>query len=120
MPSKPRSICHCGKVAVQSGQHCPCAIARQREARAAYDATRPSASARGYNAEWRALRSKYLKANPLCSHEYCKEQATEVDHIVSIKNDTSLRLNWSNLRAYCRHHHSQRTSREQGFAKSRL
>jgi 5-methylcytosine-specific restriction enzyme A len=40
-----------------------------------------------------------------------------VDHIYSIRERPELRLAEFNLRPYCKRHHSERTAREQGFAR---
>jgi 5-methylcytosine-specific restriction enzyme A len=98
-----------------TGARCPiCAQA----ARKAWDATRPSASRRGYDAAWRSVRADFLRAFPMCCRSGCAEPATEVDHIVSIANGGA-RLDPANLRPLCKRHHSQRTAREQGFGRSR-
>ena len=76
---------------------------------------RPSSAERGYGAEWRKIRDAYLSQNPLCVA--CGQIATEVDHIVSLKDGGS--NDWDNLRSYCKHHHSRRTAHDQpgGFLK---
>jgi 5-methylcytosine-specific restriction endonuclease McrA len=38
--------------------------------------------------------------------------ATEVDHKTPIRIDPSRRLDWTNLQALCRRHHSQKTAAE--------
>jgi 5-methylcytosine-specific restriction protein A len=43
--------------------------------------------------------------------------AGEGDHLKSLAEYPELRLEWSNLRAFCRPCHSRRTAREQGFAR---
>jgi 5-methylcytosine-specific restriction enzyme A len=69
--------------------------------------------------QWRALRARFLKYHPTCTKTGCGQPATEVDHIESIDVRPDLRLEWSNCRAYCHRHHSQRTAYDQGFARSR-
>jgi len=49
------------------------------EYRRRQDARRPSSSARGYNAAWRAARVKYLADHPVC--ERCQAPAEIVHHI---------------------------------------
>ena len=83
--------------------------------KAVLDRKRPSAADRGYDNAWRAVRKQFLKANPTCC--MCGQPATEVDHIVSIRERPDLRLRWSNLRALDRSCHSRRTALEQGFAR---
>lgn len=56
--------------------------------------------------------------NPWCTVEGCGRAATDVDHIESIAQAPHRRLDRSNLRSFCHPHHSQRTARDQGFAKS--
>lgn len=73
--------------------------------------------AKDYDAKWRALRLKFLAANPRCVH--CRNQATEVDHIHPIAERPDLRLVWANLRALCKSCHSRRTAADHGFAERR-
>ena len=83
------------------------------------DLKRPSSEARGYDGDWRRTRGEFLQFNRVCCHPDCRAMATEVDHIQSVKARPDLRLVWSNLRPYCKPHHSARTAREQGFGKRR-
>ena len=115
--SRNRICPHCRR-AVPAGQTCECRKASERKRKAAHDATRPKAGERGYDADWRAVRKQYLDEHPQCSHDGCTSAATEVDHIHSVAERPDLRLRWSNLRGYCRHHHSQRTARDQSFGMS--
>ena len=59
-----------------------------------------------------------MHRNPICCCG-CGGKATEVDHIVSIKDRPDLRLVWSNLRAMTKSCHSRRTAKEQGFARGK-
>ena len=86
---------------------------------AVLDQHRPSATARGYDADWQRLRALYLKRHPLCSEPDCYRTATDVDHLLSVRQHPELRLAWSNLRSFCHPHHSARTARDQGFARPR-
>lgn len=90
---------------------------RDRERHRRIDAERPGSEARGYDGAWRSLRKHYLDAFPVCQRPGCGRPATEVDHIETIRARPDLRLTWFNLRALCKPHHSQRTAREQGFAR---
>lgn len=84
----------------------------------AHDARRPSATERGYDAQWQKTRRQYLKAYPTCQDEGgCIKQATDVDHIDGDPLGPR-RYDWTNLRAFCHSHHSQRTARDQagGFS----
>ena len=91
----------------------------QAEARrkAAIDRQRPTSTERGYDSAWRAVRKQFLAKHPTCCAPGCNKPATDADHIVSIKDRPDLRLSWSNLRPYCHPHHSERTARDQGFAR---
>ena len=72
---KPGSVClDCPRIAVARGR---CAV-HQREQRQAFDATRPTAHARGYDGGWRELRSEILRQQPWCAS--CGGEATEVHH----------------------------------------
>nr|WP_244492170.1 HNH endonuclease signature motif containing protein [Aureimonas sp. AU12] len=113
MPVHAPRICSCGKT-VASGKTCACRI----KARAEADARRPSAAVRGYDAAWKRVRSDFLKRHPVCCSPGCGKPATEADHVVSVAERPDLRLSWSNLRPFCKPHHSQRTARDQGFARS--
>lgn len=70
-----------------------------------------SAAARGYDAAWSKVRAKHLKAYPWCVE--CGLEATDVDHIVSVKQAPQRRLDLTVLRSHCHQHHSQRTANEQ-------
>jgi len=91
--------------------------ASERERKAMQDRARPSSQARGYDADWRTLRNRFMAAHPQCSEPGCDAPAQEVDHILSVRERPDLRLSWFNLRALCKTHHSARTAREQGFAR---
>lgn len=118
MPFAPPRACRCG-VIVPAGKRCPrCHPPEvERERKAKHDATRASAAERGYDAAWRRVRRDFLAAHPMCCAAGCNAPATDVDHILSIQERPDLRLSWSNLRPFCHSHHSQRTARDQGFAR---
>ena len=83
------------------------------ELRADFDRRRGTATARGYDAAWRQLRARYLRANPLCA--FCARDgrdtpATQVDHVETVAERPDRRLDWSNLRSLCDTHHSRRTA----------
>jgi 5-methylcytosine-specific restriction protein A len=77
------------------------------------EVARPSAHARGYDANWRRLRIMVLRERPLC--ENCSVhglvvQATEIDHI-----DGDVRnLDESNLKPLCKPCHSTKTVTQDG------
>lgn len=91
----------------------------ERERKAAFDKTRPTAQERGYDKAWYRFRFAFLASNPFCSHPACRERATEVDHIKSVRDRPDLRLDPANCRSLCKPHHSQRTARDQGFGRRR-
>lgn len=68
-----------------------------------------------YNsATWKALRRQYLRGNPLCA--ICMlhgrlTTATEVHHIVDLKEAPSLACDESNLQGLCKSCHSRETAR---------
>ncbi|MBC7819089.1 MAG: HNH endonuclease [Planctomycetaceae bacterium] len=75
---------------------------------------RPPSSQRGYDADWRRLRSEHLTENPLCAiclSRGATTPATCVDHRVPITVDPSRRLDRSNLRSCCDPHHQEITAR---------
>jgi 5-methylcytosine-specific restriction protein A len=79
------------------------------------DERRGTAASRGYDADWRRVRSLKLINNPLC--EDCEEQgrvrvAQEVHHIRTIAARPDLRLSMSNLMSLCKPCHSRRTMNE--------
>lgn len=82
--------------------------------------TRPSASARGYDAAWRRVRKRHLMANPLCV--YCLRQgivtaANVVDHIERIALAPHRRLDPANLQSLCkRHHDADKQAEDKGRA----
>jgi 5-methylcytosine-specific restriction protein A len=109
MPSKSLKPCsYPGCPNLTTGGRCP--LHRKPD-------TRPTATERGYDAEWRRLRARHLRDNPYCVEcaKFGKvEKATEVDHIIPHKGDDSLRLDPDNLQSLCHYHHSQKTGRERG------
>lgn len=108
-------VCACGMEVVPYGQSCSCA----KERKAAADKARPSPSGRGYDRTWQKVRRAFVIAFPTCSTEGCGAATTDVDHIKSIREAPHLRLEWSNLRAFCHPCHSRHTARTQGFAQDR-
>jgi len=94
--------------------------AHQRALYASHDARRGSPAERGYDRTWQRLRKQKLRANPFCEIEtHCatlsfpEQLATEVDHVISIRERPELRLEWTNLRSACKRCHSARTMRDQ-------
>lgn len=123
-PPKPCAWAGCGKLT--KGRYCDthqvAADERDRERRAKLDAERGSAARRGYDAEWRRVRSEHLRMEPLC--RFCKKEgrvreATVVDHITTISERPDLRLDHANLRSLCKPCHDARTARDQGWGRRR-
>lgn len=67
--------------------------------------SRPSAASRGYGHAWRAIRAAFLKTHPRCP---CGAPATEVDHIVSLRNGGTNAA--ANLQALCKPCHARKTA----------
>lgn len=115
MPTSPPRVCQCGR-AVPHGETCPCRPARTKATRQAYDGTRGSARARGYDSTWERLRAAHLSDSPLCVHCLAEDEtvtvADDVDHIVPIAVDPSRRLDPDNLQSLCRRHHNLKTAAE--------
>ena len=73
---------------------------------------RPSARARGYDRVWEAFAKRWLKANPLCvdcQKEGRDEPATEVDHIIPLRQAPHRRLDKTNVQSLCHPHHGRKT-----------
>lgn len=118
MPAKPPRICGCGR-RVPGGERCQCQQAADRQRKARYDATRPSAAARGYDGKWRKERVVYLAANPNCRR--CGEPATVVDHIIPHRGDFAKgglfwrRSNWQPLCKPCHDRAKQAAEKGESF-----
>ena len=101
MPKRAPRICACGRV-VNAYVKCACQMQRDRERKARHDATRPSASARGYDSKWREAREGFLAKHPTCAR--CGAPATIVNHKIPHKRDKSLfwlRTNWEPMCKPC-------------------
>lgn len=114
MPFKPKSPCHekgCVNVCEYGEMYCAEHLHKYKRN---VDAMRGSANSRGYNAEWRRERARYLNEHPLC--EECRKQgrytaATEVHHIRAHRGDQTLFWDRSNWQALCKACHSAKTRR---------
>ncbi|MGH6657600.1 MAG: HNH endonuclease signature motif containing protein [Actinocrinis sp.] len=121
MPTRPQPYCRgrnrrCPNKAVIHGLCKDCHDERERE----YDAQRPNATARGYDARWRETRRAYLNGHPYCESDACKAlpawkrpAAREVDHIDGLGPLGPRGHDPDNLRALCKPCHSKRTARDQ-------
>ena len=110
MASKAPRICGCG-VRVPAGVRCACQERRDAARKARFDKTRPSASARGLDADWRRLRAEHLRKHPWCRR--CGDPAREVDHIVPRSAAPERRLDPTNLQSLCTPCHSGAKQREE-------
>jgi 5-methylcytosine-specific restriction enzyme A len=110
VPNAAPYVHSCGAV-VPAGGRCPTCTKAQDQARG-------SSSERGYDHGWRQLRARFLAKHPMCQIAGCGTHAVEVDHIITIRSRPELRLSWSNLRALCKHHHSQRTMTDQNLLRA--
>lgn len=66
-----------------------------------------------HSTRWRKLRKYYITKNPLCVE--CKEKGRDeparvVDHIISIRDNYSLRTKESNLQSLCTSHHNSKSA----------
>lgn len=84
------------------------------EAKRVSDAGRPSARARGYDAQHEADRDAYLHAHPICEDpEGCDQPSTVLDHVDGLGPNGPRGHDPSNWRALCATHHNRRTARDQ-------
>lgn len=76
------------------------------------DERRGNSNERGYDAAWRRFRRRFLSEFPLCRD--CQQNgvltvATEVHHLVKIRDNPARRLDPSNVIGLCKPCHSKRT-----------
>jgi len=90
-------------------------VKRDRARKAQFDAKRPSAGQRGYDADWRRLRAQHLAAHPGCVR--CGAKATVVDHITPVRIAPHRRLDPANLQSLCTTHHSGAKQSEERRAR---
>lgn len=112
MPTKPKRPCRysgCPNFC-ETGVYCKAHA--QYESANLRDKWRGNAASRGYNAEWRIARRRFLSTHPLCV-ECLKENrltaATVVDHIVPHRGDQRLFWDQTNWQPLCKLHHDQKT-----------
>lgn len=70
-----------------------------------------------YNYQWKKIRARFLKENPLCV--YCMregrvEPANVVDHIKPHKGDKELFFDYDNYQSLCYSCHNRKTAKEDG------
>lgn len=71
------------------------------------------------SSEWKKIRAAYLREQPFCECEDCKEKknkAEMVDHITRIKAGGS-RTDWGNLQALSNRCHAKKSARESNEAQ---
>ena len=94
-----------------------CEKHKSRAWRDGYDRHRPSAAIRGFGHAWRRLREVILTRDPICVNPFDieghVEPATEVDHIIPVRNGGTEAE--SNLQGLCKPCHSRKTAIEVGF-----
>jgi 5-methylcytosine-specific restriction protein A len=78
----------------------------------AYNATRGSSTAQGYDAQWRRESKAFLAAHPNCVD--CGALATQVDHERPHRGDPALFWDRTNWRPRCHACHSRKTARRDG------
>jgi 5-methylcytosine-specific restriction endonuclease McrA len=68
------------------------------------------------SAQWKALRKQQLLREPFCC--FCKQIATQVDHIKRCGDDPLLQTNPSNLRSVCAQCHAPlRHNDKRGYSR---
>jgi 5-methylcytosine-specific restriction protein A len=83
------------------------------------EASRPTASQRGYDSRWQRARLSFLAEHPLCKR--CSEmnpprvtEATVVDHSIPHKGNQELFWNVDLWISLCEHCHNVKTANEDG------
>ena len=93
---------------VHHPQHGSPAQIRQR-----YERDRGTSDQRGYDRAWRRFRLGVLQTAPLCADCHKRGNltaATEVHHIVKLRDRPDLKLDPANVMPLCRPCHSSRTA----------
>lgn len=82
---------------------------------------RGSRHERGYDAEWTKLAARYKKAVKgrceECARRGYLAMGDAVDHIIPVRDDPELRLEWSNLQFLCRQHHHGWKAKIEAYAR---
>ena len=69
---------------------------------------------RGYGWDWQQFRTQYLREYPLCMDCQAEDRvaaATEVHHLIKIRDNRAMKLEPDNCMALCDRHHNERTAR---------
>lgn len=121
-PSKPCAAPGCRRLTVAGRSYCDaCAPKREQARQAQLDATRRSASKRGYDRRWRKIAKATLAREPLCRR--CAglgvlTRATDVDHIVPKAQGGTDQDD--NLQPLCHACHSGKTWMQSGPGATRM
>ena len=107
----------CGALVQDGASYCPGHAERAKQERAAHEARRPTAAARGYGSRWQKVREGFLRSHPLCA--VCGRPANVVDHIKPHKGDWYLFWDKSNWQSMCAECHSVKTASEDGGFSNR-
>lgn len=114
MPRRPLHACKAPRCPnLTSGRYCDDHAVLDRRAD-----DRPSASERGYDRDWQALRAAHLRDHPLCEPHgrqgrVCADRLV-VDHKIPHRGDRRLLLDPDNLETMCKPLHDAKTAREDG------
>lgn len=87
-------------------------MVHQRRRMKQYERQRGTSTERGYDANWRRYRERFLAVNPWCVE--CNRLANVVDHITPHRGNERLFWDPSNHQAMCDSCHSSKTAREDG------
>lgn len=110
-PKKPCSKAGCNKLTDDGTSRCELHKAERVNYKRNADYTSM------YNWQWKKIRSRFLKENPLCVICYGKGNLTPaniVDHIRPHKGDKDLFYNQDNYQALCKQCHDSKTATEDG------
>lgn len=125
MPKRPCAQSGCPAVAVQGSSRCQVHAAQQprvvyarRDTPRYYDAHRGTPAERGYDAGWAIIRRAFLAAYPVCEWAGCMKAATDVHHVVALRDGGSHAED--NLMALCHAHHSSLTASTQPWGRRRV
>jgi 5-methylcytosine-specific restriction protein A len=100
------------------GLRCPVHKAAAEAQRRAHDRARSTDPFRIYSTpEWRIFRALVLAAHPYCVD--CGALATDVDHLIPVREAPERALDPSNVAPRCHRDHSRRTSREHSWNRGR-
>ena len=124
----PRALTLCSFID-EAGRACNALVPRgmcephRLATRRAADARRPSSTARGYDARWRATAASYLAAHPICECDDpdCRELSTDVHHKDGLGPSGPRGHARTNLKALAHDCHSRLTAQLQpgGFLARR-